>query len=73
MLYINDLSTLLSQWTARMQNPTYPQPYRDAIFECCYELNNLIQNTINEELSAHEYFDSVEADSYLSTLEAHVA
>ena len=71
MIYPSDISKLTSQWTERMSNSSYPQPYRDALMECCNELNTLIDNSIQEEFDYKDYLDSMEADNYLAYIEAH--
>lgn len=71
MVYINDLQQLVSVWLDRLDNPAQSSDYRDALSECIYDLNNLIESMINEEFSAKEVFDSMAADDYLSTIEAH--
>ena len=71
MIYPSDVSKLTSQWTERMGNSSYPQPYRDALMECCNELNTLIDNSIQEEFDYKDYLDSMEADNYLASMEAH--
>jgi hypothetical protein len=57
-----------------MGNTTHPLPYRDALGECIYELNCLITKTLQDEMTeqdALDYLLSQEADSYLSSMEAH--
>ena len=71
MIYPSDLNNLISQWTQRMSNSAYPQPYRDALFECCYDLQKVITDSFEDEIAAREAFESQMADDYLSTLEAH--
>jgi hypothetical protein len=73
-MMITDLQKLISQWTERMGNTTHPLPYRDALGECIYELNCLITKTLQDEMTeqdALDYLLSQEADSYLSSMEAH--
>ena len=74
MIAVTDLQKLASQWAERMDRPSYPLSYRDALSECIYELNCLINKTLLDELTeqdALEYLLSQEADSYLSSMEAH--
>lgn len=71
MIYPSDISKLTSQWTERMGNSSYPQPYRDALMECCNELNTLIDSSIQEEFDYKDYLYSIEADNYLASMEAH--
>lgn len=74
-MMITDLQNLISQWTERMGDNTQPLPYRDALGECIYELNCLINKVLQDEMmteqDALDYILSQEADSYLSSLEAH--
>lgn len=74
-MMITDLRNLISQWTERMGNNAQPLPYRDALGECIYELNCLINKVLQDEMmteqDALDYILSQEADSYLSSLEAH--
>lgn len=73
-MMITDLQNLISQWTERMGDNTQPLPYRDALGECIHELNCLINKVLQDEMTeqdALDYILSQEADSYLSSLEAH--
>lgn len=70
MIYVSDLNQLISQWLERMGNTTYASAYRDALNDCCYDLQKLINKSIEEELAAKESLESIETD-YLSTIEAH--
>ena len=71
MIYSSDINQLISEWTEMLDNPIYPQPYKDALFECCYELNKLVDKSIKEELEYNDMIESSIADSYLSSIEAH--
>ena len=51
MIYITDLEQLSLSWTERMTDSSQPIPYRDALNECVYELNKLINKAIEEELN----------------------
>lgn len=73
MIYVSDLQQLVSQWLDRLDNPTQPQSYKDALGECIYELNKLIDKSIEEELDYKDALDSWDADNFLSSLEAHEA
>ena len=48
MIYISDLQQLVASWLERMGNSSQPLPYRDAIGECLYDLNNLIDKSLIE-------------------------
>jgi hypothetical protein len=52
MFYASDLATLISIWLGRMDNPSLPDAYRDALSDCTYELINLVNKGINDELNA---------------------
>ena len=73
MIYISDIQQLADKWTERMNNPTQSFDYKNAISECIYDLNQLINHSIEEELDYKEMLDSWEADNYLSSIEAHEA
>lgn len=70
MVTVADLQKLTSQWQERLDNPNQPTDYKDALFECIYDINCLINHSIEEELSYQDYLQ-IEADNYLSTMEAH--
>ena len=71
MIYPSDISKLISEWTERMGNTTYPQPYRDALAECAYELGKILTDFFEEEINAREYLEQQKADSYWASIEAH--
>ena len=71
MIYLSDLQQLIASWTERMGNPTHTSSYRDAVSECLYELNCLLEKALNDQLSAQDYIAQQEADFYLSTIESH--
>lgn len=76
MIYINDLQQLADKWTERMSNPTQSFDYKNALSECIYELNQLINNTLLDEMTeedARDYILSQQADSYLSSEENYYA
>lgn len=50
MLYGADIDYLISLWTERMNNTAFPSPYRDALTDCVYELQSLLNETIEKEL-----------------------
>lgn len=70
MIYISDLQQLSNSWTERLGNSAQPLPYRDALSECIYELNNLISKSIKEEFDYHDFLE-MQADEYLSSIDAH--
>ena len=71
MIYISDLQQLINSWQQRMTSGEHPIPYRDALNDCIYELNQVITSSLDEELSYREYLESWKADDYLASLEAH--
>ena len=73
MIYISDLQQLADEWTERLNNPAQSFEYKNALSECIYDLNQLINHSIEEELDYKEMLDSWEADNYLSSIEAHEA
>lgn len=56
MIYVSDLNNLISQWTERLRDDSYPPQYRDALFECCYDLDNLVKKALDEEIESEEAF-----------------
>ena len=76
MIYISDVQQLADKWTERMNNPSQSFDYKTALSECIYELNQLINKTLLDELTeeeARDYLLSQEADSYLSSEENYYA
>lgn len=76
MIYISDIQQLADKWTERMNNPAQSFDYRNALSECIYELNQLINKTLLDEMTeedARDYILSQEADSYLSSEENYYA
>jgi hypothetical protein len=76
MIYISDIQQLADKWTERMNNPTQSFDYKNALSECIYELNQLINKTLLDELTeedARQYLLEQEADSYLSSEENYYA
>lgn len=71
MIYITDLQFLVSSWLDRLGDPSQPLAYKDALNECIYDLNNLIDRSLTEELDYKDMLESWQADNYLSSLEAH--
>ena len=70
MIYISDLQQLVASWLERMGNSSQPLPYRDAIGECLYDLNNLIDKSLIEEADYQEMLEEWDADNFLSSSEA---
>ena len=57
MLYESDVVSLLSQWQDRLNEHNREQPYRDALSDCIYELNCLMDKNFAEEALAQESYD----------------
>ena len=70
MLYLSDLQALIKSWTERLDSPAQPLFYKDALSECIYELNQVINKALLDEMTYEDYL-SQEADSYLASIEAH--
>ena len=76
MIYISDIQQLADKWTERMNNPAQSFDYRNALSECIYELNQLINKTLLDEMTeedARQYMLEQKADSYLSSEENYYA
>ena len=76
MIYISDVQQLADKWTERMNNPTQSFDYKNALSECIYELNQLINRTLLDEMTeedARQHMLEQEADSYLSCEESYYA
>ena len=56
MIYVSDINNLISQWTDRLKDSSYPVQYRDALFECCFDLDNLLKKSFDEEIASRESF-----------------
>lgn len=50
MFYASDLASLVQTWLERLENPNYPDAYRDALSDCTYEIMDFMNKAINEEL-----------------------
>jgi len=76
MIYISDIQQLADKWTERMNNPAQSFDYRNALSECVYDLNQLINKTLLDQMTeedARGYILSQEADSYISCEENYYA
>ena len=71
MVYISDLQQLLSQWQERAKSGSQPTFYKDALNDCVYELNSLIEKSVLEDADYEDMLEEIEADNYLSSVEAH--
>lgn len=81
MISDKDIANLLSLWRGRLGNTKERDVY-DTLNDCIYELSQLYmysippeylegipQNILSDE--TQDYLDNIEADDYLSTIEAH--
>jgi hypothetical protein len=76
MIYISDIQQLADKWTERMNNPAQSFDYKNALSECIYDLNQLINKTLLDQMTeedARDYILSQEADSYISCEENYYA
>lgn len=71
MNYITELQHLVLVWLERMSNPEQPVPYKDAINECIYDLNSVIDKAIEEQLDYQQILAESAADDYWSSMEAY--
>ena len=72
MISVFDLQQVITKWQNRASSPAQPFAYKTGISECIFELNQLIDHSVEEELTYQEFLDQ-EADRYLSSVEAHEA
>ena len=78
MISQRDIESLVSQWDARLHNESYEASYKDALGECIYELNQLLEKSILEEADSMDFLEreflehlpSEEAAQYLLEQEA---
>ena len=83
MIQLSDVNKLLNKWNERLDYyKQFSDPlsisYRDALEECVYELQRLVDDTLDEIFmdnipseEIQQYLLEQEADSYLSSSEAH--
>lgn len=69
MIYVSDASNLLAEWSKKIENAAYPQEYRDALFDCSFDLNNLITKSFQEQEAMNQYYQEMKADEYLTSPE----
>ena len=76
MIYTSDLQQLINNWQERVDTTAHSQLYKDGVMDCIYELNQLINKTLLDEMTeedARQYLLEQEADSYLSSEENYYA
>ena len=62
MITVGDLAELLDQWKLKLAQPvkdTYDIVYKDAVNDCLYDLNNLIDRVLQEEERAYAYMNEI--------------
>ena len=71
MITVSDLQQLITKWQEGLEQASQPFSYRIGVSDCIYDLNQLINHSIEEELDYQDMLQSWEADDYLSSMEAH--
>jgi len=69
MISVFDLQQVITKWQERADSHTQPFAYKTGISECIFELNQLINKSIDEELSyqdflATEHFSNIEPEEF---------
>ena len=62
MITIGDLGRLIDQWKLKLAEPVqdeYDSIYKDALNDCLYDLNELIDNVMQEEERAYTYMNEI--------------
>lgn len=72
MIYVSDLQQLTNLWQERMHNASQPFDYKEGINECLYDLNQLINRSIDEDMTYEDFLEQ-EADKYLSNADSNGA
>ena len=72
MIYVSDLQQLTNLWQERMHNASQPFDYIEGINECLYDLNQLINHSIDEDMTYEDFLEQ-EADKYLSNADSNGA
>lgn len=72
MIAIADLQQLIEKWQMRAGNPSQPFFYKNAIHECIYDVNQLINDSLEEEMSYKDFLE-MEADTYIATVKDEIA
>ena len=70
MINVADLQNLIDSWQERVDSPVQPFSYKNALLECIYDLNRIISQSIEEEMTYQDFLQQ-EADAFLSSIEAH--
>ena len=67
MVFISDLQRLIKVWQDRANSSIQPSIYKDGVMDCIYELNQLIDKTLIDEMTeedAREYLLSKDAECF---------
>ena len=72
MIYVSDLQQLTNLWQERMHNASQSFDYKEGINECLYDLNQLINHSIDEDMTYEDFLEQ-EADKYLSNTDSNEA
>ena len=72
MMYLTDVNKLISMWQDRKNNSKCSPEYKDAVNDCIYDLSTFMDNLIEEDIQGREAVDSMIADEYLATIDAHM-
>lgn len=62
MITIGDLNKILTQWKLKLAEPVedeYDSIYKDALNDCIYDLDSLIDNIMQEEERAYAYMNEI--------------
>lgn len=62
MITIGDLNKILTQWKLKLAKPAedeYDSIYKDALNDCIYDLDSLIDNIMQEEERAYAYMNEI--------------
>ncbi len=57
MLYESDVNKIISEWKSIADRPGINQQYKDALRDCMYDLNCLVDRQAEEEALANESFE----------------
>lgn len=83
MIYESDLIGLLTTWKAVLFDKRQPKEYKDGVSDCIYDLQQLINNSFEEEMNTRadeifnylpseevlKHLDELAADEYNSSME----
>lgn len=70
MIYPSDLKTILQQWETTVQHYSPSSDCHKAVSRCISDIQHLLNQSHTDDLT-YEDFLSMEADEYLSSIEAH--